>query len=199
MVYVSKKLEWHLSVTNLMNNVCWSLSLFLSHKDKLLSSLQDPICTPFSLFFLFLKYPDPKTKSKKKKKSLYLFKNNWLFMMINPNEWSKGSHFIRCYLKPIASMAETLVIEAPWPHHKPAWPNLQGIKSSPTTSGGLLFICFYFRSILFFYVWLKRLYICLVGYGFENLVFFLRIWKMEVLVLGMDFFFFKINLFVGFG
>ena len=130
-------------------------------------------------------------QNKNKKISLYLFKNNWLFMMINPNEWSKGSHFIRCYLKPIASMAETQVIEVPWLHHKLAWPNLQGIKSSPTTSGGLLFICFYFRSILFFYVWLKRLYICLVGYGFENLVFFLRIWKMEVLVLGMDFFFFQ--------
>ena len=47
---------------------------------------------------------------------------------------------------------------------------------------------FVFIFGLFFCVWLKKLYICLVGCGFENLVFCLRIWKMDVLVLGMDFF-----------
>ena len=104
-----KKLEWHLLVTNFMN-----LLTYFSHMKT----------NSFLSLFPPSQIPSPKNQIKIKI-YLYLFKNNWLFMMINPNEWSKGSHFIRCYLKPKVSMAETLVIEAPWLHYKPAWPNLQ--------------------------------------------------------------------------
>ena len=95
-------------------------------------------------------------------------------MMLNPNEWSKGSHFIRCYLKPKASMAETQVIEAPWLMAPP-----QTSMAEPSRAHPPPVLVFFSSSAfifgLFFCVWLKKLYICLVGCGFENLIFCLRI------------------------
>ena len=137
--------------------------------------------------------PNPKNQIKIKI-SLYLFKNNWLFMMLNPNEWSKGSHFIRCYLKPKVSMAETQVIEAPWLHYKPAWPNLQELTHHRWWSSPLPL--FLFSVYFFVYGWKSSTFVWLVvgwefGILFEDL-------KNGGSCFGHGFFF-KINLFVGFG
>ena len=102
--------------------------------------------------------------------------------MLNPNEWSKGSHFIRCYLKPKVSMAETQVIEAPWLHYKPAWPNLQELTHHWWWSSPLPL--FLFSVYFFVYGWKSSTFVWLVVglriwyfvWGFEKWRFLFWAW-----------------------